>query len=93
MDIKTRFLIISDIHGEDVPAISQIPAVDVAIHSGDLTKESHIEEFKNAVSFLKTTNTLLKLVMAGNYDFTIDTSTFKKKVAENQALELELGMM
>ncbi|KAI1411417.1 Metallo-dependent phosphatase [Hypoxylon sp. FL1857] len=90
MGIKTRFLIISDTHGEAISDILKIPAADVAIHCGDLTEESHIEEFRKTLDLLRSINAPLKLVIAGNHDFTMDTPTFKKKVAESEALDADL---
>jgi len=46
--ISTRFLVLSDTHGEDLRL--RCPAeVDVAIHCGDLTEESKLDEFKTAI--------------------------------------------
>lgn len=77
MDIKTRFLIISDTHAGDffIPDLT----VDVAIHCGDLTDESKIDEFRRSLDLLKGINAPLKLVIAGNHDFTLDIPTFQRK--------------
>ncbi|KAI2635742.1 Metallo-dependent phosphatase [Hypomontagnella submonticulosa] len=88
MDIKTRFLIISDTHGDSVSNIQHVRA-DVAIHCGDLTEESKIDEFRGAIELLRGINAPLKLVIAGNHDFTADIPVFKKKVAQNPDLEQE----
>ncbi|GAD94579.1 predicted protein [Paecilomyces variotii No. 5] len=80
--VKTRFLIISDTHGEELdPEVSTLEA-DVAIHCGDLTEESKVNEYKAATRLLSSLHAPLKLVIAGNHDFTLDTPAFKKKVAE-----------
>lgn len=80
--IKTRFLIVSDTHGEEFgPEVNSLEA-DVAIHCGDLTEESKVEEYQTSMRLLKNLNARLKLVIAGNHDFTMDTPVFKKKVAE-----------
>ena len=81
--VKTRFLILSDTHGmefrsEDIPS----QHVDVAIHCGDLTEESKIEEYQTSIQLLKDIKASLKLVIAGNHDFTLDIPAFKKKVAD-----------
>jgi hypothetical protein len=47
-----------------------------------VTKESKLHEFKASIQLLKTLNPPLKLVIAGNHDFTMDTPAFRKKVAE-----------
>ncbi|CAG8198983.1 unnamed protein product [Penicillium olsonii] len=92
-NIKTRFLICSDTHG-----ISSLPGLvpsteqhaDVAIHCGDLTTESQLHEYKASILLLQEINAPLKLVIAGNHDFTMDIPMFHKKVAEAPSLEREL---
>ncbi|KAI1657006.1 Metallo-dependent phosphatase [Daldinia decipiens] len=88
MAIQTRFLILSDTHGENVSNIQHIGA-DVAIHCGDLTEESKIDEFKTTLQLLRSINAPLKLVIAGNHDFTTDIPLFKNKVASNPDLQPE----
>ncbi|KAI0838206.1 Metallo-dependent phosphatase [Hypoxylon sp. FL0890] len=90
MAVKTRFLIISDTHGEAVSGIHNIPVADVAIHCGDLTEESHFQEFRKTLDLLRSIKAPLKLVIAGNHDFTMDTPTFEKKISESEALDPEL---
>ncbi|KAK1766951.1 Metallo-dependent phosphatase-like protein [Phialemonium atrogriseum] len=81
--IKTRFLILSDTHGMEFPPESQPHChADVAIHCGDLTEESKLAEFRTSLQVLKSIDASLKLVIAGNHDFTLDIPMFKKKVAE-----------
>ncbi|KAI1079340.1 Metallo-dependent phosphatase [Whalleya microplaca] len=89
MDIKTRFLILSDTHGELIPNLQHIHA-DVAIHCGDLTEESKIEEFRTTLDQLRNVKAPLKLVIAGNHDFTADIPVFKKKATDNPSLQPEL---
>ncbi len=55
---------------------------DVAIHCGDLTEESKLEEYLASIRILRDLHAPLKLVIAGNHDFTIDIPAFRKKVAE-----------
>ncbi|KAJ5939108.1 hypothetical protein N7466_002242 [Penicillium verhagenii] len=81
--IKTRFLIVSDTHGLDrppKPVSSQY--ADVAIHCGDLTEESKIDEYRATIQYLQALNAPLKLVIAGNHDLTLDTPAFHQKIAE-----------
>lgn len=86
-NVKTRFFVISDTHGVDLPNRYLQPA-DVAIHCGDLTTESKLDEFESAIRLLKRVDAPLKLAIAGNHDFTLDTPMFKKKVAEaNEPLD------
>lgn len=81
--IKTRFLILSDTHGRMFsPESHPNHNVDVAIHCGDLTEESKLAEFQTGLELLKSIHAPLKLVIAGNHDFTLDTPIFRKKVAE-----------
>lgn len=87
--IKTRFLICSDTHGMDsLPGF--IPYADVAIHCGDLTTQSQLHEYKASIRLLQAIDAPLKLVIAGNHDFTMDIPMFHKKIAEAQSLEREL---
>jgi hypothetical protein len=90
--IKTRFLIISDTHGMGfTPADKPLPRADVTIHCGGLTDGSKLSEFGTAIQLLKDIDAPLKLVIAGNHDFTMDIPAFEKKVAEaHPPLEPEL---
>lgn len=81
--IKTRLLIVSDTHGAEFsPDTQPTGRVDVAIHCGDLTERSRIEEFRATLRLLKSLDAGLKLVIAGNHDFTLDTPVFKKQVSK-----------
>ncbi|KAI9719667.1 MAG: hypothetical protein M1812_003438 [Candelaria pacifica] len=90
--VKTRFLILSDTHGlEFSPEERPTCDADVVIHSGDLTEESKLEEYVATIRLLQDIRAPLKLVIAGNHDFTLDTVAFKEKVAQaRQALEPDL---
>ncbi|CAG8941750.1 unnamed protein product [Penicillium salamii] len=79
--IKTRILVISDTHGlETPPDIVARQYADVAIHCGDLTTGSLLDEFKDSIRYMQALNAPLKLVIAGNHDFTMDIPMFQKKV-------------
>lgn len=80
-DINTTFLIMSDSHGQQL--LSKPPAehIDVAIHCGDLTEESKLDEFRTTLQYLQDLNADLKLVIAGNHDFALDVPAFEKIVA------------
>lgn len=80
--VKTRFFIISDTHGD---GLIHKPAgrFDVAIHCGDMTEESKLEEFKMGLDLLMGIDAPLKLVIAGNHDISLDTPTFKQMLAAN----------
>ncbi|KAL7811925.1 Metallo-dependent phosphatase-like protein [Trichoderma gracile] len=79
--IRTKVLIISDTHGLQLPVEVKTP-VDVAIHCGDLTQHSKLDEFRAAVQLIESINAPLKVVIAGNHDFSLDTPVFEKKIAE-----------
>lgn len=82
-DIKTRFLIISDTHGMEFgPETKPLKRADVAIHCGDLTEESKLDEFRASIRTIRDIDAPLKLVIPGNHDFTLDTPSFKQKAAE-----------
>lgn len=82
-NIKTRFLIISDTHGLGrLPNSIKRQHADVAIHCGDLTTESELDEFKASLRLLQAVDAPLKLVIAGNHDFTMDIPVFERKVAD-----------
>ncbi|KAI1778923.1 Metallo-dependent phosphatase [Hypoxylon cercidicola] len=74
--VRTSFLIISDTHGGDIPHADHLP-VDVAIHCGNLTQESTIEEFRTALERIQDIQASLKIVIPGNHDFTMDVPSFQ----------------
>ncbi|KAF2148138.1 Metallo-dependent phosphatase [Myriangium duriaei CBS 260.36] len=90
--IKTRIFVISDTHGEKCSIPETISDhIDVLIHCGDLTEGSKLAEFHTTLQLLKDIKAPLKLVIAGNHDFTLDSPMFKKKIAEvKPSLEPEL---
>lgn len=83
--IPTRVLILSDTHGELLHQ-QTTERVDVAIHCGDITEESKLGEFRTAVQLLKAIDAPLKLVIAGNHDFTLDESTFAAGLQETRRI-------
>lgn len=81
--IPTKFFILSDTHGIELPSDKKpLEYADVVIHCGDLTEESKLEEFQASIRLLDSIQAPLKLVIAGNHDFTMDIPTFKKKIAD-----------
>ncbi|KAK4187478.1 ser/Thr protein phosphatase [Podospora australis] len=80
--IKTRILILSDTHAD--PALNSLPypETDLAIHCGDLTEESKLHEFQTTLALLKTLPSPIKLVIAGNHDFTLDEPVFRAKASD-----------
>ncbi|OKL64516.1 hypothetical protein UA08_00812 [Talaromyces atroroseus] len=92
--INTKILLISETHGQPPLSNSITEHIDVAIHCGDLTNESKIEEFQNMLRYIREDlpQTDLKLVIAGNHDFTLDIPAFKNIVANARpVLEPELA--
>ncbi|KAK1148464.1 hypothetical protein N8T08_009469 [Aspergillus melleus] len=81
--IRTKFLIISDTHGRN-SSLQHLSTerADVAIHCGDLTTDSTLAEFRSSIALLSSLNAPLKLVIAGNHDFTLDTPAFQRKLAK-----------
>ncbi|KAL6879363.1 Metallo-dependent phosphatase [Trichoderma novae-zelandiae] len=79
--IQTRLLIISDTHGLQLPVEIKKP-VDVVIHCGDLTQHSKLDEFRAAIHLIESINASLKIVIAGNHDFSLDIPVFEKKISE-----------
>lgn len=60
---------------------------DVAIHCGDLTKKSTLQDFEASVRLMENINAPLKLVIAGNHDYTMHLPTFFKMKVGSQLLE------
>ena len=90
--VKTRLLIISDTHAAEFsPTNKPFQRADVAIHCGDLTDGSKIDEYRSAIRLLKDLNAPLKLVIAGNHDFTMDDAVYRKNMAETQRLDSSIN--
>ncbi|KIL95967.1 metallophosphoesterase domain-containing protein 1 [Fusarium avenaceum] len=88
--IKTRCLIISDTHGLRFrEGAEPLERADVAIHCGDLTNDSKLHDFKEAIQLLKRIDAPTKIVIAGNHDFSLDDSAFKEKISEANRLAQE----
>ncbi|KAM3548967.1 hypothetical protein ARSEF4850_009112 [Beauveria asiatica] len=89
--VKTSIIILSDTHGMTLEGRVPEQAADVCIHAGDFTEESRLDEFYSAITLLRTIKAPLKLVIAGNHDFTLDTPLFRNKIeAVQPPLEPEL---
>ncbi|KAF3762275.1 Metallo-dependent phosphatase [Cryphonectria parasitica EP155] len=80
--IKTRILILSDTRGMTMDGKLPHQSADVAIHCGDLTTESKLDEFRATLQLLRKIKAPLKLVIAGNHDFTLDEPIFRSKAEE-----------
>ncbi|CEP14909.1 hypothetical protein [Parasitella parasitica] len=66
---KLRFVCISDTHGKTG---FDIPAGDVLIHAGDITKKSTFNEFDKTIQWLSTLPHKVKIVTGGNHDLFLD---------------------
>ncbi|EQL01644.1 hypothetical protein G6O67_006996 [Ophiocordyceps sinensis] len=81
--VKTRLLILSDTHGQTIDTTPlNGNGIDVVIHCGDLTEHSRPAEFQTTLRLLQSLDAPLKLVIAGNHDFTLDPPVFQRKIAE-----------
>ncbi|KAK3695847.1 hypothetical protein B0T22DRAFT_497689 [Podospora appendiculata] len=76
--IKATFLLLSDTHAKNGVAVPSL-SVDVAIHCGDLTDGSKIHEFETTLALLRSIDAPLKLIIAGNHDFTLDEPVYQEK--------------
>jgi multisite-specific tRNA:(cytosine-C5)-methyltransferase len=84
--IKTRVLVLSDTHGDDL-IHKPTGTYDVAIHCGDLTEESKLDEFRVALDTMLSIQAPLKLIIAGNHDFSMDVPVLANKLADNTTAE------
>jgi Icc-related predicted phosphoesterase len=84
--IKTRILIVSDTHGDDL-IHKPTGTYDVAIHCGDLTEESKLDEFRVSLNMMLAIQAPLKLIIAGNHDFSMDIPVLANKLADNTTAE------
>ncbi|KAJ3457313.1 hypothetical protein MRS44_014454 [Fusarium solani] len=98
--IKTRFLTLSDTHSTLQPKNRKPKeTVNVLIHCSDLTQQSKLKKFQTAIRLLKSIDAPLKLVIAGNHDFTLDTPTFRSKIEkfwpsiDRKLIEREYGVL
>ncbi|KAM0488780.1 hypothetical protein ACHAP7_000826 [Fusarium lateritium] len=88
--VKTRILILSDTHGSRFKdGAEPLERADVAIHCGDLTDDSKLHGFKETIQLLKAIDAPLKIIVAGNHDFSLDNSAFKEKISEANRLAQE----
>ncbi|PYH95788.1 ser/Thr protein phosphatase family protein [Aspergillus ellipticus CBS 707.79] len=92
--VKTRFLIISDTHGMSMQAeYLQHEHIDIAIHCGDLTTESKLSEYRSAIQLLRQIPAPLKLIIAGNHDFTLDDVSYSKKITEAESRGIDINLI
>ncbi|RAH58655.1 Ser/Thr protein phosphatase family protein [Aspergillus piperis CBS 112811] len=86
--VKTSILLLSDTHTltpsppthppSSTPYRHPLPATDLLIHAGDLTKVGHKHEHLTTLSFLQSAPAPLKLIIPGNHDITLDEPYYKR---------------
>jgi 3',5'-cyclic AMP phosphodiesterase CpdA len=54
-----------------------LPSADVAIHCGDLTKRSTIDEYRAAMRLLLSIDAPIRIAIAGNHDLALDPNYYK----------------
>lgn len=86
--IKARCLIISNTRGLQLANPPQAD-LDVVIHCGDLTEHSILAEFRETIHLLRGIRAPLKLVIAGNHDFSLDDAAFTRKIEEARRMSDE----
>ncbi|KAK1782658.1 Metallo-dependent phosphatase-like protein [Copromyces sp. CBS 386.78] len=101
--IPTRLLLLSDTHirsRSKTPLPFPVPSIqaDIVIHAGDITDSSTLPEFSLCLSYLRRLPAPLKLLIAGNHDFTLDQPAYSQYLESNSrsrsnsaALGLGLG--
>ncbi|KAJ1328165.1 metallophosphoesterase [Microdochium nivale] len=81
--IRTKVLVLSDTHGLKFQAgLAPLDPVDVVIHCGDLTQSSTLAEFRKTLELMSSLDAPLKLMIAGNHDFSLDPIALQKKLEE-----------
>ncbi|OQO11991.1 hypothetical protein B0A48_02630 [Cryoendolithus antarcticus] len=81
MAISTRFLVISDTHGDPLRHAKLTEAVNVVIHCGDLTEESKLDEFRATIDLLNAIDAPLKLVIA-EHDPPLDEDLVRREYGD-----------
>ncbi|OLN88721.1 putative rhamnogalacturonate lyase C 2 [Colletotrichum chlorophyti] len=81
--VKTRFLVISDTHSRPLHYENE---ADIAIHCGDLTNESKLEEYRRMIRDLGDIRAPLKLVVPGNHDFSLDIPNSQRNLDKARRL-------
>lgn len=78
----TRFLIISDTHGQH-ESLGSLPKADVLIHCGDLTQVGGLSNYRRALEFISDAEAELKLIIAGNHDISLDESWWAANLVDD----------
>lgn len=74
-DKHVRFVVISDTHSTEP---ENVPDGDVLLHSGDLTKLGSHDEVKAALDWIVSLPHPIKVIIAGNHDFSLDYTDDRK---------------
>ncbi|KAL4778948.1 Metallo-dependent phosphatase-like protein [Aspergillus varians] len=82
---KTRLLLLSDTHTTppsprtfNTPYRQPLPAAQILLHAGDITKVGLPSEHKSMLALLKSHPAELKIVIAGNHDITLDEGYYNR---------------
>lgn len=57
-----------------------LPAADVVIHCGDLTKRSSADEYRSTISMLRQIDAPVKIAIAGNHDLSLHQEYIKENI-------------
>ncbi|KAJ4289989.1 hypothetical protein N0V88_006790 [Collariella sp. IMI 366227] len=83
--LRTRFLIIADTHGfQYLPDSQPLLPIDVVIHCGDITGDSRLSEYREAIQVLQGIEAPVKLIIPGNHDYTLDTPTYQQMIFKSR---------
>jgi Icc-related predicted phosphoesterase len=95
--ISTRVMVISDTHEHSLDG-TNMPQVDVLLHTGDLTNFGELNALRDCVKMLGTIDAELKLVIAGNHDISLDPTSRVENMSDEEyakyheaALEIMTG--
>jgi predicted phosphodiesterase len=66
-----RIVCISDTHNFKV----DVPAGDILIHAGDITRDGTLDELKVMISWIQSLPCTHKIVIGGNHDYVLDEKT------------------
>ncbi|EOA81634.1 uncharacterized protein SETTUDRAFT_157538 [Exserohilum turcica Et28A] len=70
LSTPVRFLILSDMHGAELP--QNLPQCEVLLHCGNLTEHGTPQSISSALQNLSKVDARLKLVIAGNHEVSLD---------------------
>ncbi|PWY70486.1 hypothetical protein BO70DRAFT_139168 [Aspergillus heteromorphus CBS 117.55] len=92
--INSRFLILSDTHGTPISfKVLQHEHLDIVLPCGDLTHGSKLSEYRDTIQLLQSIPIPLKLLVAGNHDFTLDGPTYTNKITEAEACGIDFPLI